>query len=145
MATSLYQPESNGQVLARCLNFTEQSMKWSAGSTIGTFMEVEENEVDDRVLRADSKDSKISIASTGSEKVPGNLQKLYDAAKGSCREQESWRLVGLVTEYSTVFCIGSGYALADYSIPVMEETRLVCLLPHHQRKKSMLIDNCKTC
>lgn len=86
-------------------------------------------------MGAASKGAWIDHTSTGGEEVPGHLQKLYAAAKESCRgEQEPQRLANLLNDYSTVFSTGydgvGRTALVEPSIPVMEETRPVRLPPH---------------
>lgn len=56
-------------VVYRCLNFAEQSMKLSAGSTIGIFMRVEADQMDDCLLEAQSKKGGAEFPFKGSDKV----------------------------------------------------------------------------
>lgn len=55
VATSVNQPESDGKVVSGCLNATDQTMKLSARSTIGTFTGVEANQVDEHLLGQEMK------------------------------------------------------------------------------------------
>lgn len=62
--------------MARCLSLTEQSVVLNAGFTIGTFITVEIDQVDDRVLGA--KDGKAEVGENSHEHgvVPGHLHTL---------------------------------------------------------------------
>lgn len=75
VATSLNQPRSNGQAVARILKFTEQLIQLGAGSTIGTFTRVEENRIDNRLLEADNGEVRTTCTSVKGEEVPEYLQK----------------------------------------------------------------------
>lgn len=54
VATRLNTSGTNGMVVARDTNFTEQPRELSAGSTIGTLTRVKTDQVDDCLLEAES-------------------------------------------------------------------------------------------
>lgn len=97
-------------------------MKLNTGSTIDTFTRVEANQVKE----VDSKEGWAEFPN-GGDTVPGHLQRLYDAGKGSCRgTTESQTLAGLLTRYNTVCCT----VLVEHTILVMEGIRPGHLPPH---------------
>lgn len=80
------------------------------------------------------KKAKPTVPQPGFEEVTGYLQKLYAAAKGSCRGQrESWSSASLLTDNSTVFSTGNGDVgqtdLVEHCIPVKEGMRPIWLPP----------------
>lgn len=93
--------------MARHLNFKEQPLKLSVGSTIGTFTGVEADQVNYLLLGAESKEVRADITSTGGEGVSTHLQQLYYAAIGSGLEHFRKSAELLTTcKYSTVFSTG---------------------------------------
>lgn len=89
VATSLNQPEKNGQLVARYFNFTEQPMRLSAGSTIVMFTGVEEDPVKAHLLGPNNIEDKADHTSTGSEKVTGTCRKYFMLLKAVAWDRQN--------------------------------------------------------
>ena len=104
-------------------------MRLKAGTTIDTFTEVEERQVEDLQSQIPCEVTDISATQeTEGNKVPEHLEGSYKAAKrGSKEPLQSTKLARLLTEYSTVFSTGDRdvglTTLVKHSIPVKESTQ----------------------
>ena len=108
-------------------------MMLKAGTTIGTFTGVEEEQVKD--LQPLTPCEVKIICTTPMTEVPDHLAVLYETAKNGCGEPlQARKLERLLTEYSTVFSTGDENVgqttLVEHSIPVEKGTRPICQPSH---------------
>lgn len=136
VATSLNCPNPKGQMVVRCLNPTDQPVTINAGSVIGTYTGVEEQEIMSQGHVNTVNSEQLSLThSDNTDEVPRHLQSLFDAASKNCTEKlHRDRLAKLLKDYSTVFSTGEHDVgrthLVEHSIPLLENTRPIRQPPH---------------
>lgn len=136
VATSLSLLQKNCQVVARCLNPTEQSLTLKTGSTISTFPDVEAELIQDQHSEPVDSRSRINKHTLNIKSMmPMYLQPVFNTAKESCQGlQEVQMLAALLTWYSSIFSMGNGNVgkinLLEHRIPLIEGAQPVRLQPH---------------
>lgn len=127
VATSLNQLQNNGQMIAQYLSPTEQPLIFRAGTTIGTFTAVGDEQVPDPCQGPTDSVSRIG-RDIREGTVLEYLQPLVQTAKGGCQGfRETQMLANLLTRHGSVFDTGESdvvkTTLVELSIPLTERAR----------------------
>jgi len=116
LASSLNRLTARGEIFVQCVNPFTKSVKLPAGSMLGRFHSVQEQDVGP--LLGDTMESPWQRPSKGQETVPPHVKELYEAACGGCASnEESQVMAKLPCKYNDVFSSG------DHD---MSLTRAVC-------------------
>ena len=136
IATSLNYPDAQRHVTVRCFNPTRLPLTLSAGTRIGTYTGVEEEDIQ---LPKNVPASNISRASYDGaprdREVPAHVKDMYQEACKSCQDDtQKQRLARLFREYAGVFSRSDQDVgrteLVHHDIPVEEGTQPIRQPPH---------------
>ena len=128
LATNVNHPDYQGKVMVRCLNPASQPLQMKAGTTIGVYTSIDEQDVSQAELPGER-------STQHGAGLPPHLADLYSQAKRNCANQAQERqLSALLIQYQDVFSQGAGdmgrTTLVEHSIPVVEGTRPIRQPPH---------------
>ena len=133
IAASLSQPDDKGRVLLRCINPTEQPIHLAAGTVVGEWNSVEENDV--QVVGDEFGDNTEAKIGSGLSQVPGHLQALYEeVCQGVKDAGQREGVAQLLNQYQDVFSQGEhdiGLTdLVQHQIPTLPGEGPVKQPPH---------------
>ena len=132
LAASLNQPDEKGRILLRCLNPSNEPMKLAAGTVVGEWYSVEEQDIQ----LMNSEPRKVEI--TGTRPVHGVPEHLGELYRGSCDQLEhpdhQGDVARLLCRYQDVFSKGEDDVgltkEVQHDIPVFPGTRPIKQPPH---------------
>lgn len=84
IATSLIRPQTDGQMIARCLNPMEQPLTLREGSSIGTYTAVDTGQIQELQLDAVSTVSQIQESHSYHRPLPKQVRPFFDADDKNC-------------------------------------------------------------
>ena len=121
LATSVNRPDHQGRVMVRCLNPAGQPLQVKAGTTLGIYTSIEEDDINEAELPGE-------CPAQHEAGLPTHLTSLYTRAKENCHDfAQEEQLSTLLTEYQDVFSKGAEdmgrTTLVEHGIPVVEGTR----------------------
>ena len=131
LASSVNRPGVKGAVIVRCLNPTSQPLELPAGTTIGTFTSIDQQDISDN-----ENNSEGAARCTGETwEVPEHLEAMFEqACKGCTTKEQEGQLAELLNRYQTVFSKNDQDVgrteLVHHSIPTAEGTRPIRQPPH---------------
>ena len=108
VAASISRPDTDGRLLLRCMNLTNQPLCVNAGSVVGSFVGVDEADVEDPAGVQIGSMGQATECLVGTEnEVPEHLKALFEAARVNCQtELELGQLAALLREHGSVFSTG---------------------------------------
>ena len=123
-ATTIVTTDERRRVTARCINPHPSPITLSAGSVIGTFSVL----TDEQINATAADDSPPSPPHTPhANEVPAHLQDLYQQASSNCDTNQRDRLAALLVQYADVFSAHEAdvgrTSLVKHSIPTLPGTR----------------------
>ena len=124
-ATSLVTADEKRRLTVRCINPYPLPLTLAAGSVIGLFSVVTEDQVGGNTTNSSSQSAHSSQTHSVSE-VPAHLQTLYQQSAQHCDSHQRTQLAALLHKYSDVFSahdsdVGRTH-LASHSIPLLPGT-----------------------
>ena len=131
LANSVNRPGVKGAVIVRCLNPTSQPLELPAGTTIGTFTSIDQQDI------SENESSQAGAARCTGEtwEIPEHIEAMFkQACKGCATKEQEGQLAELLSRYQTVFSkddqdVGRT-ELVYHSIPTAEGTRPIRQPPH---------------
>jgi len=133
LASSLNQLTARGEILVQRVNPFTESVKLPAGSMLGRFHFVQEEDVGP--LLRDTTENPRQHPPRGEGTVPPHVKELYEAAYDGCASNEERQAMAkLLREYNNVFSSGDhgvgltravhhGILLAAGTVPIRQPTR----------------------
>ena len=135
-ATSVTTVNEKRQLMARCINPHPTSVTLPAGSIIGTFSVITDDQIDVNSvhgstpptpqLSAGETLSTLSSTQPPADRVPTHLQALFQQSIGHCDDSQKASLATLLSNYSDVFSAHDAdvgrTALVQHSIPTLPGT-----------------------
>jgi hypothetical protein len=127
IAHSLNRPGEKGEVTLRCLNPTNEVIQVRGGTVVGTYVAVEEDDV--QVIQDSRREVSVK------EELPPHLRELFDGAVKNCADRKAKNgLRDLLLRYQDVFSQGEQDTgrtnLIEHQIPLKPGTRPVRQPPH---------------
>ena len=126
VAATLGKPTKDGTVLVRCLNLTREPQQLRAGSVIGVYQPVEEDQVEGPPVQARS--VLDGDRQTTTADCPAHVLSLLEQTRGVCETEAQYQqMAHLLTAYGDVFSKGDTdvgrTSLAQHSIPLVDGTK----------------------
>ena len=133
IAASLVEPDDKGRVLLRCINPSDQPLELKAGSVVGEWTAVAEEDVQSAGVEKEEI-KKVQIIPGKGKKVPQHLQELFVEASQDLGQDQKDKVEGLLWQYQDVFSRGDHdiglTQLVQHEIPTLPGTGPIKQPPH---------------